>query len=241
MIIAANRDEFYQRASKPMQFWADNNTLAGQDMEAGGTWLALSRQGRFAAVTNVREPAGPPAHYSRGRLPLAFIKSEVDAQAFLTDLKQQQDAYAGFNIIAGDLHNNSWLYASNRWPRVETIDDGIHGLSNAHLDSDWPKITDARRDINALLNRPFEQEDWFAMLADQRAASDERLPDTGIGLQGERLLAPRFIVSDKYGTRSSTLVAVNKKGGIKVAERNFDGDKPETRFFDFFIETNNKN
>ena len=221
LILAANRDEFYQRPTAAMHWWPGQDILAGRDLEAGGSWLALNRRGQLAAVTNFRELPRQPGQTSRGQIPVAFVQDALDGEDFLSRLLQH-DSYAGVNIIAGSLVDNDWYYASNRSPGILPIGDGIHGLSNGLLNSRWPKICNARPVIEQLLQQAFTPELWFALLADTTRPDDRQLPDTGVGLDTERLLSSRFIAGDRYGTRSSTLVVTDRQGRVNVFERCFD-------------------
>lgn len=235
LIIAANRDEFYQRPTRPMHWWPQQPVLAGQDITAGGSWMAINRQGRFAALTNYRETSPASSNTSRGALPLQWLNHEGDLPAF----RQQLTAtpYAGFNLLFGNIANGQLFHLSNRHSALTPLDNGIHGLSNALLDTPWPKITSATPVIRSLCQQAFVVEDWFSLLASRQQGDDAQLPDTGIGLASERLLSPRFIHSNDYGTRSSTVVAVDRQQRIQVWERSFtaDGLPSATRGFHFQI------
>lgn len=224
LVIAANRDEFYERPTRPMH-WQDNGRLlAGKDLSAGGTWLGLSKTGRFAAVTNYREPqASQPAASSRGHIPLDFLRSDLSITDFAEQLRQHQNDYAGFNLVFGSLKPPYLLYHfSNRNDVLAPLDNGIFGLSNALLDSPWPKIDQARPQIDRLMQKPPKTEDWFEIMADKHMASMEELPETGIGSEAEKLMSPRFIHTPGYGTRSTSLIMIGRSQPIVVHERNYN-------------------
>lgn len=223
LIVAANRDEFYDRPTAPAGFWEDvPAVLAGRDLKAGGTWLGIDRRGRFAAVTNYRqgrrEAAAPR---SRGHLVSDFLTMDIGAPQAIERARADARLYNGFNLIAGDVCE--LLYFSNREGRARTLGSGVYGLSNHLLDTPWPKVTSTRSALGALLSGdPSELTDGlFALLSDRSRPADEELPRTGIGLEWERLLSSAFVVSSRYGTRSSTVVLVGRDGGIVFVERSF--------------------
>lgn len=230
LVVAANRDELHARVTAPAGWWDDHpEVLGGRDLEAGGTWLGVTRGGRFAALTNVREPGsmhrGPR---SRGGLVRDFLAGAASPGAFLADLVPWGGDFPGFNLVVGDA-GELWHW-SNRGPAPRRLSPGVHGLSNAGLDTPWPKVVRARAALGELLGggrldppvTGAAEELALSILADRHAAPDEALPDTGVGLELERLLAPAFIVSPVYGTRSSTLLLIGCDGSIHFVERSFD-------------------
>lgn len=223
LILAANRDEAYDRPAAPAAFWNDHpQVCGGRDLDKGGTWLGLTRAGRIAAVTNFRDglPKNPAAR-SRGELVSAFLTGNSDASAYLGRVKSQGEQYNDFILIAGGLDALYWL--SNRGPGVERILPGVHGLSNHLLNTPWPKITRSKRAVEALLGTGETAlvAGLFEVLADRSEAPDHELPDTGIGLARERQLSAVFISGERYGTRASTVVLVDKEGGVLFSERSF--------------------
>jgi uncharacterized protein with NRDE domain len=223
LIVAANRDEFYDRPTAPAAFWSDApGVLAGRDLQAGGTWLGIDRHGRFAAVTNYRQGTRePPAGRSRGRLVADFLMGGVTAKDHIARVGSDAGLYNGFNLIAGDprgLH-----YFSNREGRARVLSPGVYGLSNHLLDTEWPKVSSAKRALGGLLaNRgPGLTAGLLSLLADGSRYADDLLPSTGVGLELERLLSSAFIASAEYGTRSSTVVLVGRTGGVVFLERTF--------------------
>ncbi|WP_305042734.1 NRDE family protein [Geoalkalibacter sp.] len=228
LVLAANRDEFYRRPTAPAGFWTESpGMLAGRDLQGGGTWLGVTHAGRWAAVTNVRNPRDiQPGRRSRGWMVRDFLLGECDPRDFLAGLAAEADEFPGFNLLLGE-GAAAW-YFSNRDPRgVLRLGPGIHGLSNALLDTPWPKLRGARTELAGLLaggNPAPSAAELFALLGDQSRPADAELPDTGVGLEWERTLSSRFIRSADYGTRCSTLLRLDAAGGIDFRERAFSGD-----------------
>lgn len=237
IIIAANRDEYYSRPTVSAHFWPKHpDLLAGMDKLAGGTWLGVTRQGRFAAVTNYREPDPQPGQYSRGQLVTRFLLSHDSNTTYTQKLQETSSLYAGFNCIYGTLTSTGQLqYFSNRSLQTTTLGSGIYGLSNAQLDSPWPKITQGKSEIDYLLAKTFAAEDWLDFLGNNHITNDSELPDTGIGIDKERLLSSRFIQTENYGTRCSTIITVSKTGVLDFTERNYQQNGANTRHFSFEI------
>ncbi len=207
LLVAANRDEFHARPTALAGYWADvPQILAGRDLEAGGTWLGVSREGRFAAVTNFREGQAGPASRSRGELTTDFLRGEAEPMEYARALAGKGSSYSGYNLLVGD--EESLVYCSNRGqqePRL--LEPGLYGLSNHLLDTPWPKVRKAKEGLGALLRSgAFGEEDLLRILADRHPAPVEDLPDTGVGEARERTLSPPFIISEVYGTRSSSLL-----------------------------------
>ncbi len=225
VLIAANRDEFHQREAQPAQWWEDEPAIyAGRDLSAGGTWLGVSRSGRFAAVTNVRIPGAARGSRSRGELPVAFLTGEVSAEAFSAAMIKDGDHYGPYNLLVWD--GTALWWSSNRQPgagpQLSAVDDGVHGLSNAGLDTPWPKV----RAISSVLERTDEADRLISALADREVPTGE-LPDTGVGRALEERLAPMFICSPEYGTRCSTVVHLSA-GETRVTEVSYDAAGRET-------------
>ncbi len=224
LVIAANRDEAYARPAAPAGFWRDHpHVYGGRDLEMGGAWMGLTRHGRFAAVTNYRDgfPKGG-APRSRGELVGGYLTGTQAARPYLESVATRKTEYAGFGVLAGDL--NALWFLSNYGNGIEAIAAGVHGLSNHLLDTPWPKVTSGKRELAALLNGDVGTlpEKLFDMLSDRSVATDRELPDTGIGLQREKALGPKFIaVDDRYGTRASTVIIVGRDGRVHYIERSF--------------------
>ena len=223
LIVAANRDEFYDRPTAAAAFWADAPwILAGRDLQAGGTWLGVDRRGRFAAVTNYRQGHREPvAPRSRGHLVSEYLTTGIDARAHIERVERDASLYNGFNLIAGDARG--LFYFSNREGRVRALDAGIYGLSNHLLDTPWPKVTKGRDALTTLLAEDGTElvPNLLVLLADRRQAAPDVLPRTGVSPDWERLLSSAFIASSDYGTRSSTVVLVGRDGAVVFVERTF--------------------
>jgi len=229
LILAANRDEAYTRPAAQTAFWDDHpNVYGGRDLDKGGSWLALTRSGKIAAVTNFRNgKPGPAAPRSRGELVSGFLSGSEGAETYLERVESQGDQYGGFILIAGTIEALYWL--SNNGPGVEKIAPGVHGLSNHLLNTPWPKIRRSKQAVEALLGAGEAEltAGLFELLADRNEASDHELPDTGVGLQRERELSAVFIRGERYGTRASTVILVDRNGGACFIERSFGaGGKP---------------
>jgi uncharacterized protein with NRDE domain len=240
MILAANRDEFHFRPTARASFW-DNapKLLAGKDLRRGGTWLGVTTYGRFSAVANYRDPCFRRSDSpSRGLLVTEFLLGRAPAEEFLETLKTAAGRYNGFTLLFGDAER---LFCfSNRGDPPYLVEPGIHGLSNRLLDTPWPKVVRGKRILEELLSKNEDPplEDLFAILADRYIPDDALLPDTGVGLETERLLAPLLVAGPGYGTRSSTVLLMDRDSNVTLAERTCDG-KPEegtTVTFKFRIE-----
>lgn len=240
LVFAANRDEFYERPSAPAGFWSEApDLLAGRDLRGGGTWLGITRSGRLAALTNYRDPASMKTEApSRGMLVSDYLRSREPPGAYLGRIADGAGRYNGFNLLVGD--PEELLCFSNRGD-LQRLQPGIYGLSNHLLDTPWPKVAWGKRALKTVLagDRGMLPEALFALLADRRRPPDDRLPDTGVGLARERLLSPLFIESELYGTRSSTVLLIDRNGETTFVERVFDGaaDPKLTARFDFKIGT----
>lgn len=224
LVIAANRDEFHARPASPAAPWPDAlHVVAGKDLQGGGTWLGVTRSGRVALLTNVREPTRHlPDAPSRGRLVEEFLRGGLWAADYAKRVTAQGAEFNGFNLLVGDA--SGFWYCSNRADgAAQQLAFGVVGLSNAALDTPWPKVTRSRSAIAALLasSKPLDQEQLFAILGDRRRPADALLPDTGVGLELERMLGSPFIQSEVYGTRCSTLIAQHASGKVEFRERRY--------------------
>lgn len=220
LIVAANRDEYYRRPAAPAHFWPERpDVLAGRDLEQLGTWMGITRTGRFAALTNYRDPSAvKPGTRSRGRLVSDYLCGQEPPQAYLCRVAAESDSYNGFNLLVGDWE--TLFYFSSRTGRVEEVSPGIHGLSNHLLDTPWPKVVRAKSQLAGLLGSgDISPEGLFDILRDTELFPDGQLPDTGVGLEWERLLAPVFIVSPDYGTRANTVLLQEAGGKVAFFER----------------------
>jgi uncharacterized protein with NRDE domain len=223
LIVAANRDEFYNRKTAPANFWQDYpHILGGRDLEAHGTWMAMTTSGKISIVTNYRDPKNiDPKAPSRGQLVTDYLLNEKNPQEYLNGVAQVGEKYNGFNLITGTA--SELYYYSNYKSGVERIQSGLHGLSNSLLDTPWPKVKQGLekfKEINELLS--IQPHELFQFLYDTQRASDEQLPDTGIGLERERALSSMFIKTSGYGTRCSTVILIDKNDQVQFAERVYD-------------------
>lgn len=226
LIVCANRDEYYKRPARRARFWEEEpSILAGRDMKKNGTWLGITKNGRFAAVTNFRNPDDVcPNARTRGELVTAFLKNDLSCEDFL-DLVHG-DFYNGFNLFIYD--GKSMFYHSNVNHETLKLTPGIYGVSNGLLDSNWPKVTNSKKRFKQCLDKPEVSEDClFQMLENQERPFDHELPETGVGLELERLLSSPFVKSHDYGTRTATIVMLDRQGNVKFKERCYDPDDKE--------------
>jgi uncharacterized protein with NRDE domain len=223
LIVAANRDEFYARPTLPARRWPGaSGMIAGQDLEAGGSWMGVDDAGRFAAVTNFRElEQGPADARSRGELVTDYLLRDAPVQSYLAELAERADQYRGYNLLLTD---GGELYcASNRGAPIRLLPPGVHGVCNGPLDSDWPKVKRGRRLLAKAVDRiePSPKQ-LLELLRDQTQPDDETLPDTGIGLEWERLLGTIAIdgalAGRDYGTRSASVLLLDGKGRGRFVE-----------------------
>ncbi|MEN0105055.1 MAG: NRDE family protein [Pseudomonas sp.] len=219
LVLAANRDEFYDRPTLPLAPWDDApQVLAGRDLEAGGAWLGLGAKGRFAALTNIRDPRQPPFGRSRGELVAEFLRGDLAPRAYLNELHARAGNYSGFNLLLAD-SQEFWFYNS-REGQPQRLAAGLYGVSNATLDTPWPKLEKAKAALGEVLADP-QPESLLAILGDSQQAPDASLPDTGIGLASEQLLSSVFIASRTYGTRACSALIVQADGQRLLVERSF--------------------
>jgi uncharacterized protein with NRDE domain len=209
-VAVGNRDEFYDRPAEPAGWWSEYpDLLAGRDLRSGGTWLGVTRTGRFAAVTNIRNPAMlKPGAPTRGALVSDFLTGSASAREYIGQIAGQAKDFNGFNLLVGDGDELVWFTnadtddARNGQP----LAPGFYGLSNAMLDTPWPKVVRAKAQFASLLCQDAPDEAYFDMLSDTARTSDCRLPKTGVTLEMERMLSAVCIESPNYGTRVSTVV-----------------------------------
>jgi uncharacterized protein with NRDE domain len=228
LILAANRDEFYKRPTASSQFWAENpNILGGRDLEKMGTWIGITRTGRFAAITNYRDPSLMLENAkSRGELVSNFLFSNDSPGEYLNKVKLKSSLYKGFNLLVGD--SSSFLYFS-KLKNVEEIIPGIHGMSNDQLNTPWPKVERGKNTLEKCIQQKTSliPECLFELLADSNRVTDSELPNTGVGLEWERILSPIFVQSADYGTRSSTVLTIDYQNHVTFTERSFIKDPNE--------------
>jgi len=223
LVLAANRDEFHDRPSAAAAPWADQPAIfGGRDLRQKGSWLAVSTNGRLAAITNVRRMVPPdPSAPSRGALVRKFLEHGASAAEFARELADDAENYSGFNLLLFD--GAELRYVTNAPAfRDEAVAPGVHALSNAELDAPWPKSRRLREALEAWSRDSWESfTPLFKALADRTPGAEAELPNTGVGKSLEKLLSSPFIVSPNYGTRCSTVVAIGE-GKIDFAERRFE-------------------
>ena len=224
LLVAANRDEFHARPTAVSDFWADHpGLLAGKDLQQGGTWMGVTRDGRFAAVTNYRDPARTAvAPRSRGELSLAYLTGAQDTESFLAGGATRAREYAGFNLLVGDRHG-LWYFSNSDDARPQRLAPGIYGLSNARLDTPWPKVELGKARLQALLQGPPPAHGTLATLvSDRRLATQGALAGLGLDSNMEAKLSAQFIVTDNYGTRSNTTLWTDNHNRVSWREESFD-------------------
>lgn len=222
LVVAANRDEFFARPTAPAAWWEDApRLLAGRDLQSGGTWLGVSAAGRFAALTNFRDPARvQPDAPSRGELVSDFLRTNASPADYTGQIERKAAAYNGFNLLYSD--GTSLHYYSNCGEGRGELAPGIYGLSNHLLDTPWPKVARGKSALAAALGTLPARERLFALLRDDATAREDELPRTGVSLEWERLLSAAFVRSAAYGTRSSTVLLRDRAGRLEFEERSFD-------------------
>jgi uncharacterized protein with NRDE domain len=252
LVLVSNRDEFYARKTRPAAWWGQSvSLLGGQDEEAGGTWLGINRRGRLALLTNVRAPSERNPHApSRGLLVLSALQSAGAPRAWLDECLQGAQAHNGFNLLLADAlpsprdgRDAALYYASNRGETAargpRRLEPGIYGLSNAALDTPWPKVTRSVAALACALAGPLRPESLLALMADRALAPDPELPETGVPLEWERVLSAIQIRANGYGTRATTVILVRRDGTVSFLERTFVPDDPgshQDRNFEFVID-----
>ncbi len=221
-VVAANRDEFYNRPCLPAHFWKDHSDIfAGRDLQAGGSWLGVNTSGRFAAITNIRNPTSHDANASsRGELVSGFLNSNKSTESYAIDTAQMARHYNGFNLILCDGHE--LVYCSSQQADPQTLPPGIYALSNASLHTDWPKTRSARQKLEKWLKHPEAVDSLAGLLNDKEQAADHKLPKTGISVDMERALSAEFIELESYGTRCMTGLQVDQKGDAEFYELSID-------------------
>lgn len=226
LVLAANRDEFHDRPAAQASFWKEDSTiLAGRDLQAGGTWMGVSRQGRFAAITNYREHARPApwGGLSRGFPVREYLGSGDSAELAAKYYAGEGERYSGFNLLLGS--PGSLWHVSNRGGEPVAVEPGIHGLSNHLLDTDWPKVESGRQQLQQALADEAPDPDTLFSLMNDRSRIGGNLPE-GVEpkLAPEELMRHYFILSPVYGTRCSTVILVGHGGQIRFEERSYAPD-----------------
>ena len=244
LILVGNRDEFYARPTAPASFWDEApHLLAGKDLLAGGTWFGITKSGRLAGISNYRDPKSDKKNSpSRGQLVSRFLMGSDCPCSYLDGIMKNAGNYNGFNLIIGNKNEIYWY--SNMGKAMKRLSPGIYGLSNHLLDTPWPKVVKGKAALTGLISEATipEADKFFNMLGDRTSADDSALPDTGVGLERERMLSPLFISSHDYGTRSSTLLFIDRNDLVTFMERTFNKNPTHasTVRYDFQIEDNDE-
>jgi uncharacterized protein with NRDE domain len=225
LILVTNRDEYFERPSMPLHLW-DQGFYSGKDLRAGGTWLGLHPNGRFAAITNYRNMRkADPNTKSRGNLVKKFLEGDQDPYTFLTQVAEEIEAYEGFNLLVSD--GDQLFYFSNKGSQIQELEPGIYGLSNHLLNTPWPKLTLATGELVNKLNKAcLDPIELMQVVHSRSLAKDEELPDTGLDFELERQVSAQFIsVGGYYGTVNTTVVLWENSGKVIMFERTFDQPK----------------
>ncbi|WP_436373614.1 NRDE family protein [Cytobacillus sp. BC1816] len=232
LVVAANRDEFYGRPTAPAYFWDDYPAiLAGRDLSKMGTWMGVTKNGRFAALTNYRNPNEvTDGKRSRGDLVADFLKGSTSPADFMKVASEHRSSYPGYNLLAGN--SEELFYYSNVEDRIEQLQPGVYGVSNHVLNTGWRKVKKGKEGLSKIMDHASGEitEALFTLLQNADPVPDDMLPKTGVSLEWERILSPLFIKSEGYGTRSSTVMLMSE-GEIIYKERVHIGDSPEDQEF----------
>ncbi|MFN1834734.1 NRDE family protein [Balneola sp. MJW-20] len=230
LILAANRDEFYQRPAREAKFWEAEGMpelLAGRDLKAGGTWMGVAKTGKWGAITNYRDMKKIKENTpSRGEILPEFLTSKRSAGSYLDQHSGVAEEYNGYNLLLGD--GKDLHYFSNQNMTREMIKPGIHGISNAFLNTPWPKVEQAKAKLDSLISGSFDKEDLFDLLMTEDKAPADQLPDTGLEPEWEKALSSIFISIDGYGTRCSTLLLIDREGSLSFTERRYEPGSSKT-------------
>ncbi|GJM11756.1 MAG: hypothetical protein DHS20C12_01590 [Pseudohongiella sp.] len=240
LVVAANRDELFARPTMQASLWTDEDSgqqiLSGRDKIAGGTWLGVSQNGRFAAVTNIRDPSQTELKpRSRGDLTREFLAGDGNPEQYCGRLATSYDKFAGYNLLVGD--GSSLFYVNNFEEQIWKLEPGVYGLSNGLLNSSWPKVELGKSRLQHLMQKPelLTTDALLQMMGDRAVAEDAMLPNTGISIDIERKLSAAFILNPErdYGTLCSTALIVDKSGPLRFSEQNFDslGNKTQGHAF----------
>ncbi len=223
LVVAANRDEFYNRKTAPAAFWEDHpRLLAGRDLQAMGTWMGINKNGRVSMLTNYRDLSNiKPQAPTRGKLVSNFLITNSTPNTYLDAINPLATSFNDFNILLGTA-DDLWYY-SNKQMKKTMLGSGVYGLSNHLINTPWPKVEAGKEALhNELKNDKVEIENLFATLKSEEKADRDRLPDTGVGIEMERMLSPMFIKSSEYGTRCSTVLLIDKDNHVNFVERTYD-------------------
>ncbi len=223
LILLANRDEFYQRPTKEAHWWEeDNSVFGGKDLQAGGSWLSVSKKGKIGAITNYRMPSRVIKNKtSRGQILGDYMLSDHEEKNYIDKISSSAENYEGYNLLFGS--QDKLYHYSNINQKLTTINPGIHALSNHLLNTPWPKVEKAKKVMDELIEsgNVFDVDTAFTLFSDKQIAPDDQLPYTGIGLNYERYLSSIFIDIPQYGTRATTLLLIDNKNQVFFEEREY--------------------
>lgn len=240
IILAANRDEFYERPTRPARFWAQEpHILAGRDEKMGGTWLGVTKQGNFAALTNYRDLTNiKESAPSRGEIVKNYLADNAHPHKYVEMLKRSAEDFNGFNLITGS--PDQLFHYSNETDAITKIEPGLHGISNAVLNTPWPKVETAKSEFrDAITGEEIDHTRIFKMLINSKSYPENQLPNTGLSKEMEKMVSPIFIKSKDYGTRCSTLLTIRHDGEVTFIEKTYTpkaGTVTSEARFDFKIE-----
>ena len=222
LILAANRDEFYNRPTQEADFWTDHpDIIGGRDLSEGGTWMGITTKGKFGMLTNYRDIPGIIENApSRGHLVSDFLKGDAQPEEYISEIQNRNLSYNGYNLIVG--HLDQWYYLSNYGENYQKVEPGIHGLSNALLNSNWHKVVKGKELLSTCTSSDeIDIEDLFSLLRDESKAKPDMLPETGLSREKETALSSMFINTEGYGSRCSTAILMDNKGEITFVERTY--------------------
>ena len=221
LILVANRDEFYERPTQVAHFWKTHqNLLAGKDLEAGGTWIGVNRLGHIAAVTNYRDPVNYQNNKAtRGQIPVNFLDSVISADSYINSLEKEASKFNGFNLLALDQEN--LIHYNNQNGGPSRLKEGIHAVSNATLNTPWPKVVRSKELFKTLIDGHFSHDDLIEMMGDSKTADPRDLPDTGIPKDMEEAVSAMCIRTEKYGTCSTTAITITYDGEVAFTEKSY--------------------
>lgn len=222
LIVVANRDEEYNRPTKFAHFWEDASILGGRDLLQMGTWLGVTKTGKFAAITNYRDPKRAQGKKSRGNIVRDFLIENIHPKKFIEKLSKTRTLYGGYNVLLGD--SNELYHYNNVFNETNVITPGTHSLSNCTLNTPWPKVVKGATYLKEVIKKStktIDIEQLFQINTDEEIAPDDKLPNTGVGIELERLLSPLFIKMPNYGTRATTVVLFDKNNQVTFVERTY--------------------
>jgi uncharacterized protein with NRDE domain len=218
LVLAANRDEFLNRPSAKLSKW--DGIYGGQDLKSGGTWLGITENGKFCAITNIRSLEQIENAPSRGDIVKNYLTCDDLPNDYLSDLMNDSDIYNGFNLVLGD--RASCFHFNNKERKINKLQPGVYGLSNATLNTPWPKLSKGKKRFEELMKKSsFNKDEYFNLLRDDSKPPAAELPETGVGLEWEKILSSIHIESESYGTRCASLIAMGDRE-VNFYERTFD-------------------